>query len=225
MFKLSVIIPNYNKEKYIGILLNQLKEQITDEVQVIIVDDCSTDNSLSIINQFNDVFEVYKTPQNLFCSGARNYGLQYAQGEYITFLDSDDAINSNYVSKILEDISDSQYDGYFYDYDVISDEPFEKAYNSMVWDKVYRKATLDKYNVRFNEEYYKHYVLCEDLDFNVQFIIATGNIKVLKDCLVQYRFLLRDSVSNGKQVANDDPCFATEYLVKHPEIQDKFLRN
>ena len=99
--KLSIIIPYYNAEPYTRELLDVLAPQITDEVEVIVVDDGSdvpfdTDhNFVSIIRQ-----------QNKGCASARNCGLDKAIGDYISFIDADDLVSRNFVSKIIEKTKD-----------------------------------------------------------------------------------------------------------------------
>lgn len=87
----SVIIPTYNSEKYINRSLKSVLEQSYKELQVIIVDDGSTDSTQEIVKTFNDSrVEYVKFEKNKGANYARNKGIELAKGKYITFLDADD---------------------------------------------------------------------------------------------------------------------------------------
>ena len=93
MKKISVIIPVYNTEKYIDKCINSVLQQDL-ETEIIVVNDGSTDNSKKIIEKYKDKI-IYLEKENGGLSDARNYGLKYATGEYIAFLDSDDFIEKD----------------------------------------------------------------------------------------------------------------------------------
>lgn len=98
MAKVSVIIPVYNVEKYISRCLESLANQTLKDIEIIIVNDGSTDNSRSIIEKYLKKHSLrikYFEKQNGGLSSARNYGLKYATGEYIAFLDSDDYVEKD----------------------------------------------------------------------------------------------------------------------------------
>lgn len=90
---LSVIVPNYNNEKYIEQCIQSILEQTYIPDEIIIVDDHSTDNSVSIIDRIvreNCIVKSILLPENQGVSHARNIGLAAAQSEYVSFIDSDD---------------------------------------------------------------------------------------------------------------------------------------
>ncbi len=90
---LTVIIPNYNNEKYIGKCIKSVLSQSLLPDEIIIVDDCSTDSSKQIIKEFaenNARIKPFFLEENGGVSHARNYGIKRSEGEYITFLDADD---------------------------------------------------------------------------------------------------------------------------------------
>ena len=95
MPKVSVIVPVYNVEKYIDKSLKSLVSQTLEEIEIIIVNDGSTDSSKQIIDKYLEKYPTkikYFEKQNGGLSSARNFGLNYATGEYIAFLDSDDYV-------------------------------------------------------------------------------------------------------------------------------------
>ncbi len=112
-YKVSVIVPVYNVEDYVGKCLDSLIDQTIDlkQLQVIIVNDGSTDNSLQICEEYAelyDIFEVY-TKENEGASAARNYAIQLAKGKYLMYLDSDDAFTPQTVKNVT-DFFDEHYD-------------------------------------------------------------------------------------------------------------------
>ncbi len=105
--KVSVIIPLYNKEEYIERTLKSIVQQTYENVECIIVDDASTDNSLKIVRQFVDSykgpieFHVFQHKKNKNVGGARNTGIDKATGEYIFFCDADDELTSLGIEKLV----------------------------------------------------------------------------------------------------------------------------
>lgn len=92
--KISVIVPVYNLENYIDITLNSLINQTYNNLEIILIDDGSTDNSLKICNTFaqkDSRIKVIHT-ENKGVSSARNTGIEHATGEYISFCDGDDTV-------------------------------------------------------------------------------------------------------------------------------------
>lgn len=87
----SVIIPNYNRENLIIRAVNSVLNQSYQDIEVIVVDDCSTDNSLKMLDKIKDVrLKIFRLKENSGACVARNKGIEEAKGEYISFLDSDD---------------------------------------------------------------------------------------------------------------------------------------
>ena len=101
--KLTIIIPVYNKIRYIAGLLEQLREQTFSDYECLLIDDGSTDGSGAICDEFAALdarFRVFHIP-NGGVSRARNMGLDHAGGEYITFIDADDGILRNYLENLV----------------------------------------------------------------------------------------------------------------------------
>ena len=96
---ISVIIPMYNAEKYLGECLDSILAQTFQDFEVILVNDCSTDNSRQIaesyIEKFGSRLKIYDNEKNSGAGATRNNGLRYASGEYVFFMDSDDMILPN----------------------------------------------------------------------------------------------------------------------------------
>ena len=107
MPKVSVIIPNLNNERYIEEAITSAQDQTLKEIEIIIIDDCSTDNSWQILQQIekkDSRIKLIKNKENLGAGLSRNIGLDAATGEYIKFLDSDDTMDKD-VLKTMYDIA------------------------------------------------------------------------------------------------------------------------
>lgn len=102
--KISVIIPVYNGEKYISETLESLLEQSLKDFEVICIDDCSTDASLSILTEFSQKdtrIRVFQTPANTgSASKSLNYALQFAHGNYFAYSSQDDIFSQDWLSKM-----------------------------------------------------------------------------------------------------------------------------
>lgn len=88
--KVSVIIPTYNREKFIGAAIKSVLDQTYKDFEIIVIDDGSTDGTADVVKEFNSEKIRYIYQSNQGRSRARNHALELAQGRYIAFLDSDD---------------------------------------------------------------------------------------------------------------------------------------
>lgn len=112
MSKISVIIPIYNVENYLKDCLDSICTQTLTDIEIICIDDGSTDNSLSIINEYASKDSRIKviSKKNGGQATARNLGIKEAQGEYIAFVDSDDFIESEMLEKLYSKAKDNNLD-------------------------------------------------------------------------------------------------------------------
>src|SRR6185369_5427450 len=101
---LSVIIPTYNREKFIVRTIQSLLDQTYTAFEIIIVDDGSTDNTESVVKAIQDPRVAYFKKNNAERAAARNYGGRMARGSYINFFDSDDLAYPNHLSCAAEAI-------------------------------------------------------------------------------------------------------------------------
>lgn len=113
----SVIIPNYNTEGYICRCLKAIERQTFKDFEVIIVDDCSTDDSLKVINEYiktsNCTIRVLKNEKNLGPSKSREKGILHSEGTYIAFCDSDDWYDEDYLKLAFGEIESNKADMVF----------------------------------------------------------------------------------------------------------------
>lgn len=108
MSKITVLTAVYNSEKYLRQCLDSLCMQTLRDIQIICIDDCSTDGSMTILKEYADRdsrFRLLRTEQNVGQAMARNLGLGYADGEYITMLDSDDWLAHDALEKAYEAVT------------------------------------------------------------------------------------------------------------------------
>ena len=184
MPKVSVIVPVYNVEQYIEKCLNSLIGQTLDDLEIIIVNDGSKDNSKKIIEKFIEKYPskiVYLEKENGGLSDARNYGLPYAKGEYVAFLDSDDYVEKNMYKDMYElakkENSDMVECDFYWEYPNKVKEDKGAIYNGknemlekvrvVAWNKLIKKEILEKSQVKFPKD-----LRYEDVEF------------ILKKCLL-----------------------------------------
>ena len=118
--KISIIVPVYNVGKYLKICLDSLVNQNFNlEYQIILVDDCSTDDSLKIIQNYSLKHKnivLLKNDKNEGPGNTRNKGIKYAEGEYILFLDADDFISLDALSIIYDEAKKNNADVVAYNF-------------------------------------------------------------------------------------------------------------
>ena len=106
----TIIIPIYKKEDTLASCLDSVLEQTYNQIEVILVNDCSPDNCLEICNKYNekaDFIKILSLEENHGVSYARNKGLEMSTGEYITFIDADDVVDRNYIENMVQQIGDA----------------------------------------------------------------------------------------------------------------------
>lgn len=104
---ISVVIPLYNKENYIKDTIESVLDQSFTDYELLIIDDCSTDNSKQVASQFADSrISIVTHSTNKGLSASRNTGIQNAAADYIAFLDADDLWKPNFLSEIHQLITD-----------------------------------------------------------------------------------------------------------------------
>lgn len=124
MVKISIIVPVYNTEKYLERCLNSILNQNFNEIEIIIINDCSPDNSLKIIKKYMSMDQrivLINKEKNEGLSAARNSGIEIARGEYVLHIDSDDWIEQSYFKDMyeyaIENKADIVISDYYKDFD------------------------------------------------------------------------------------------------------------
>ena len=112
MPKVSIIVPIYNEEEYVSTCLLSLINQTLDDIEIILIDDNSTDNSLNILLDYAKKYpniKVYHNEKNLGQGASRNIGLSFATGEYIGFVDSDDYVSYTMYEDMYKAVLNNNY--------------------------------------------------------------------------------------------------------------------
>ena len=195
MPKLSIIIPAYNAEQYIKQCLDSIlqnsKESLS-KTEIIVINDGSTDNTLKILESYNQHKNIkIHTTKNQGVSAARNLGISLAKGEWVTFIDADDTINSNF-SKVVSLVENSRssfiifsnYDIETTDKKILTTQTLQSSmYLSGPWSKVYNRQFLVKHKILFE----KDILMGEDMLFNLEVIQNSYAIESYKMGFYNYR--------------------------------------
>ena len=138
MVKVSVIIPVFNVEKYLKECIESISNQSLKDIEIICIDDGSTDNSLNILNEYADNDSRFKIilQDNLGPGAARNEGISIAEGKYIYFMDSDDILELNALEDLYHLSEDKKTDFIFFKIINFDDETGQKT-NRYYYDMPY----------------------------------------------------------------------------------------
>lgn len=121
---ISVIVPVYNCEKWIGRCLDSIIRQSYSDLEIIVINDGSDDGSYAIIKEYSKKDKRIKaySNSNHGVGFTRNYGISHANGKYIAFVDSDDFLESDYFEKLIQPMSDTEIDMVISGYKIILEE-------------------------------------------------------------------------------------------------------
>lgn len=222
MVKVSVIVPIYNVENYIRTCLNSLTQQTIKDIEIILVDDGSKDHSSEVAKEYAEKYDniTYYRKENGGLSDARNYGMQYAKGEYVAFLDSDDYIDFHMYEKMYEkakqDDSDLVECDFYWVYDkkkredvgqlyVGKKQMMEKA-RVMAWNKLYKRDMLEKANIQFPKS-----LQYEDVEFFYKLIPYINTVSFVKEPLVYY-IQRKNSIANTQNEKTADIFTVFEHI-------------
>lgn len=245
--KVSVIVPVYNGEKQFAGCIGNLVHQTLEDIEIIFIDDCSTDNSLSVLyecqRQYPDKVRVIASPENRRAGGARNLGLDMATGEYIGFVDCDDFPDVMMYEKLYAKAKEGDYDfvdGIFIDMEHQEVRLYTQEENTGIldgekrsgliirggylWNKIVKRELIEKHHMRFRE----NVKMLEDSDFlNYLFAVAHSAGNVYE---IVYRYNnIAGSLSKTKTQKDLAECFyatmeatyeRTHNLPNYKEIQD-----
>jgi len=208
MDKISIIVPIYNVEKYLRDCIESIENQTYQEIEILLINDGSTDSSLEICKEYarkNNKIKIINK-KNGGLSDARNVGLEHAKGKYIMFVDSDDYLAPNSCEVLYNAIKDTDFQfitGNFaftnndgipwkkpmfsekFDNIILGIEDYKKAFylvNSTVWNKIFRKEFIDNHGLKFEVG-----LLAEDAVFTTLAFLKTKKTCYIKDIVYYYR--------------------------------------
>ncbi len=214
----SIILPAFNAQNYISQAIESAQAQTEENIEIICVDDGSTDATAQVIKDYaaKDDRIVLVSKQNGGISSARNAGLKQAQGDYIFFLDADDELASNAVSRVLECVADCaadfvkfsaeaqprEYSSEWFDWVLsLEDKSFEsfnpqlifhEKIGPFVWNSAFRREFLTEHSLRFDERL----TLGEDQVFVLLAATYAQKTIFLSDVLYSYRVFREGSLMN-----------------------------
>lgn len=216
--KVSVIVPVYNTAQYLPFCLNSCLQQTLFDIEIICVNDGSTDNSQEILEAYaaRDYRVIIVNKENGGLSSARNAGLKAATGEIIMFLDSDDAIAENACERVWCEAREGKYDilAFSSTYFPTNPEPIQwikdrlQVRNSrhygftpeilfcnngskpFVWRQAFLKEFLDKHGLTFDESVR----FGEDTVFDMEAYPLAHRFAFISDALYHYRWTRTDSL-------------------------------
>ena len=202
--KVSVIIPAYNAENTISAVIEDLLRQNFLNMEIIVVDDGSTDNTAAIVRSFNEKNIRFIKKENGGVSSARNRGIQEANGEYLMFADADDGCPPEMVQLAVEALEKQKVDYLIAGYTkVYKDKTVKSLPGSVVffgdeirnnlssilsnnfncvYAKVYKLDILRKHHIKFDEKL----PLGEDFNFNLEYLLSVSSMAYLNNSLYYY---------------------------------------
>ena len=239
--KISVIIPVYNVEKYLSECLDSIINQTLREIEVICVNDGSTDSSLSILKEYSSKDNRVKIidKKNEGQGYARKVGLDIAKGEYILFCDSDDKYSSNNVfENLYKAIKKNNSDLMCFSFEYGNKknslldifQNFDNQKSSFIfhsyfapWFKIYKKSFLDRYKSWCFPKYLRY----QDMPFHIQACLRAESISYFDKVCYSYRNNNPNNVTNSKigkrQIENICEIILLVYdILKEEKYLDKY---
>lgn len=209
MPKVSVIVPVYNVEKYLANCLDTLVKQTLDDIEIIVVNDGATDSSPRIIKEYADKYSniIALDKPNGGLSDARNYGMPYATGEYIGFVDSDDYVDYDMYERLYNKAKEADYDvvecdlHHVFPDGTIDTEVGERIQDkkqmlmmgrSVVWNKIYKRDWLLEIGVIFPKG-----CIYEDVEFYCMLVPSIRTYAYVDAASIYY--VQRGDSINNKQ--------------------------
>ena len=248
--KISTIMPVFNASKFLKQSIECVLNQTLKDIELICVDDGSTDNSLQIIEEYakkDSRVKVVKQ-QNMTAGAARNNGLKYASGEFIHYFDADDWMKLNCYETLWNKVDGTDVDFCVFQFStynqvtkefktsphkmlntdqVTSFEEFPKffLYNAVVpWNKIVRRKTILDNNLKYDE-----IVCANDRSFYFKLLTVSKKIKIIPDYLLFYRINNSGSLVGETRSKNFDCHFKSfestfeVYKNQPAEIQKMFI--
>ena len=233
--KVSIIVPIYNVEKYLERCVTSILNQTYKNIEVLLIDDCSTDRSGEIAKKFEEKdsrCRYIKREKNGGSSATRNTGIENATGEYLSFVDSDDWVSENFISHLINKAKEQNADITVCDYIMVNENGKEIKANTLenlsdnskyedkiayirnhVVTKLLKKDFFIKQNLKFPEEIKR----AEEMQVIIPMLTKTNKIAILNEALYYY-YQRKNSLSNNRKPEKIDLSFyskAFENVIKN----------
>ena len=206
--KVSIIVPVYNKEKYIGDCIESLRSQTYQDIEIILIDDGSVDGSWDIINKYSklDVRIIALHQDNAGVCVARNNGLNHVSGKWVCFVDADDTLPSNSIDTLVAHADKHNVDlviGNFtrvhgndniyvheYDDEVVSHNILSRIDAGRTWGQLYKSEIIIEHQIRFVDGL----AYSEDHVFLTNYCLFINSLEFISDSIYYYK-INSDSVT------------------------------
>ena len=241
-YKVSIIIPVYNTEKYLRKCLDSVCNQTLQDIEIICVNDCSTDDSLEILKEYasnDNRIKIINFTENKGVAVARNTAIEQAKGEYIGFVDSDDYVDLDFYEKLYEralknkaDIVVGNYYMYFDNQNTICGKDFlAQIQKNKVWFNglfvlaIYSKKLVQANHIKFTE----NFRYGEDRIFPILAVYHSSEVETMQD--IFYHIQKRNDSSsaayfNDTRKINDFIKSSKEILIQFNSLdysEDDYL--
>ena len=227
---LTTIIPAYNCEKYISKTLESILKQNISEHEIIIIDDCSQDNTIDICKKFANQYEnikLVRLDENKGVSNARNIGISMSNSKYIHFMDSDDTINENMYSELIKNAEENNIELITCGFNILDNKnrvverrnnnksvlctskleigkflsEFNETTKNRVLNVIWNKLYLLEIIKKNNLTFDTKVSLGEDFMFNCTYLKKINSMLELENCC--YNYLKRNSDNLTSKFRND----------------------
>jgi glycosyltransferase involved in cell wall biosynthesis len=216
---ISIIVPVYNVEKYLKRCLDSIfMQQFSRSFEVIAIDDCSNDNSLNILNEYKkheNRLIILKHETNKKVSITRSTGINYATGEFVMFIDSDDCLLPNAFEKLIGKCVETEADVVVYNYslfdknkktnviknignEIITNNKFEvyEHFFGALWNKIIKRALLE--NIVSGKV---ELGISEDLLYGTEILLKANKICLIPDSYYLY-YINNNSLTNSVKLGS-----------------------
>ena len=233
MIKVSIIVPFYNVENYIETCLESLVNQTLEDIEIILVNDGSKDNSEKIAQKFIQNYPnkiVYLKKENGGLSDARNYAIPKAKGEYIAFIDSDDYVEINMYEEMYKKAKEENLDyvecNFLWEYpDKVLEskgtqykdkkEMFIKA-RVVAWNKLIKKEIVQENKIEFPKGY-----RYEDVEFFYKLLPHISNYGIVEKPFIHY-IQRENSISNVQNSKTKDIIDVLGHVIEYYKQNNLF---
>lgn len=206
--KVTIIIPVYNVEKYINECVDSIIQQSYYNLEILLIDDGSTDNSLKILKQYShkDTRIKILTQKNKGAAIARNFGLSIATGKYVIFLDSDDYFETTLIKKSVDKAEE-------FNADIVIFKA--KAFDNNTGQTSALNDRISKLH-KYQEKIFSYKDMPEDI-FN-SFLIAPWNKLYLKEFLEKHKFQFQNVKRSNDLLFTSKTLVAAEKIILLNEV-------
>lgn len=241
-------MPVFNVEEYIGQCLESLRCQTYKDLQLIIVDDGSTDNSVLILNEYREKFKditiIYQVNQGV--SAARNLALEYVKGEYTMYVDPDDFLEKDMLELMYEkakrsnaDITICEYYIYYsknhrrnaalkyqvddsktYNSDQIIDMMLRYDLQGQLWNKLFKTDLIKRNNFQFEQGRF-----IQDVFPVFKIVCKSNNIVFIHKPLYYYRQRVTSTVHKKNHKLTDDYYFAMSSIIRYIQSENMKVKD